>query len=375
MTTFCSPLKKQDPYAHALCEELADRGYTLEELDRGVTRLDYTNQKEPKRMSVGKGDRKVSAQEVYQESIDVVEREEDRKVREYIKNIASPPPFESANLQLLKDKGSTIIPWIFDDLNHNTLHDEDLFINCLKKIKEIKQTLHSKGLQENSVDYKKALAIALFDFIRTPKNKGGLGIEYTPIAERPLLNLGETYLAGKANCVEFVNFYYALGRAAGLQVIPIELFRDSKGLPHLHIRVGIRLDPTNPKKMFFLDLGDGLIGERNGEVWGELSRLDLLAYYYDSLSFSQSVQPIPFIEQALRYSPFEYIALNNYAAALWTAGAPPHMVLKIYRKARQINPHYPLTYKGLEKIYRSIGKNRETAWAQKKAETLFGAIK
>jgi tetratricopeptide (TPR) repeat protein len=393
MAEFCTPLKKEDPHAHALCEKLATRGETLQSLDRGVTRLDYPRNSKPRRVLEGKGDGKVSGPEVYRKWLDRVESEEDRRAREYYQDLTKPPgertyctnfskpsPFHSKDLQFLKDKGNTEVPFIFDDLDPKTHHDEELFCKSLAKVKEIKEDLKTKGLKEKSPEYNKALAVALFDFVRTPKDKGGLGIQFLQKAKGPGRNLGQIYAEGSATCLEFVELYYALGRIAGLSIVPIEVFRNAEGKIVEHIRIGVYLEFSNPKKILFLDIAiaNGKITEKDykEDVWGETSLLGLLSYHYNSLAIAayNKREAGPLYRQALRYSPLEYMILNSYAWWLMQSNGKQARVKAasaVLHKALRINPHYPFIFLNLSEVYKAQGQIEKADYAVKKANALF----
>ncbi len=374
MSSYCSGLKSQDVHAFNLCKDREAQGDTLTELDRGVDRLDYSDLKKgPRRVWAEQaGNGKLSPNEIYRRYLDLIEQEEASRSRSYLKNLQKPPAFDSKILKLFKDKGDSSVPFVFDDLNPKTDADEKLFLLCLKQIQKIEKALLKQGLKKNTPEFREEMAKELFDFLQRPANKGGLGIKLDKKANRGTRNLTEIHAQGKATCLEFLYLYSALGRAAGLDILPIEVFRDQEGLVVLHVRAGLRPDPSDPDKILFFDISDGLAGERRGEAWVELNRLDLLGYYHNTLAIDAPTDKMEdCFKKALAFSPSLYMVLTNYARWMLEGGGKADQAMKLLEKSEQVNPFYPPTFEEQGKAYAAQGKKQEAKEAEKKAEGLY----
>lgn len=380
--SLCIPLKPQDPHAFALCEERLRAGDRKHDLDIGTDRLDYSDPKGPRRIWESQPhDNAISPQEIYRRQVDLVEKEEKVRAQVYLKNLKAPPAFESKLLRDLKERGATQLPFIFEDLDPKTRDDEIFFRIALKKIQQTQNSLAIKGIYPESANYQEQMALALFAWIRRPRIFRGLGIKYVDRPPYPAKNLGQIFSLRKASCLEFTYLFLALGRLARLNVIPIEVFRNTEGQLILHNRIGVLLrhqeslvtkspvslgKPQSPKRLssldgketdiLFLDIADGLAGKRLGEVWWEISRLDLIALYYNDFGvLNRGEKAKSHFEKALRYAPSHYLVRTNLGFWHLKVMQDGENGLREFLEAKRDNPQFPFLYKGLEIIYRAKG--------------------
>ncbi len=354
MGSLCEKLKTKDFQAYSLCEARIDAGDSSTELDVGTARLDFKDPDKPKRVTAGAKDGEISGPEVYQRGIELVFAEEADRAKKYLKNLSKPPAFSPKNHQIFKDKTGGALPFVFDDLNSKTKQDEQLFRLCLKQIKKIKEGLaKKKELKAGSVEYNKALGLALFDFLLESKKDGGLGVQYQRKANRAERDLAGIVAAEEATCLEFVNLFLALARMAELPAVPVEIFRNKKGDLREHVVIAIRLDVADPDNIYFLDISGGFSAAPQGELFTELSTLDLLAYYYNGMNVGSDDKTARegFLKTALKYSPDQYMVLSNYGHWHLENGGPIERALELFLKACEINPQYPYIFEGLAKVY------------------------
>lgn len=353
MASFCASLKNLDNQAFSLCQQRETEGDLLVDLDVGVSRLNFKDPDQPKRVLEGAGDKAPSPQEVYQRYLTLVFQEERDRSKKYLKNLTKPPAFTSSQLETLHKNAKADVPFVFDDLDPKTKEDEKLFKSCLKKIQKVKKQLAKEKLKTGSMEYNKRLGTELFHFIVDPTKKGGLGVQFEGNATRADRSLAGIVTAKQATCVEFVFLYTALARLADLEVMPLEVFRNQKGYLEEHVRIALRLDPDDPKKTYFFDISDGLAGEREGEQWTEISYLDLWAYYYNDayIGADNSKDEENFLKQALRFSPGQYMVLSNYGHWLLDQGGDANESLKLFLKAYNTNPQYPFILRGMARVY------------------------
>jgi tetratricopeptide repeat protein len=337
----CSPLKTEDPLAYRLCQDRLRDGDLTDLLDRGTTRLDFSQAGRPRRVSEEKaGDGRISVPEVYDRYLQVV---------------------EAKGLRI--DETSPRVPWA---------SDEGLLRATLGHLSSVRSRLLKQGLLPETVSWRMALSTGLFDWIRRPRREGGLGIHFSPATDRPPRDLGEILRLGESNCLEFAFLYTAVGRAAGLETVPLEVFRDASGRAAEHFMVGVRLDPQDPSRLFFLDLADGSAGEKTAKIFAESSRLELLSYYYNALALTAPAREAGRLyERALRFAPSQYMVLNNYAWWLFHVAGRPDAALAVLHKAESINPQYPYIYLGLAEVYEKTGRGADARSARAKADTLF----
>ncbi|MFO1519802.1 MAG: hypothetical protein U1F57_09105 [bacterium] len=372
MSDFCASLQKQDAAAFALCETLAQEGATLKTLDQGYSRLDFRQASKPARVTEEAGNGALSPPEVYDAFLRFVEDEEDRRVRATSQKMTKPPTFDPKRLKFLKEKGETIVPWVFDDLNPKTTDDEKLFLQALKRIEEIKKDLKGKKLSEGTAEHSRALAEALLDFLQATPKKGGLELVYDPDGSHPARSFGDVLRERKMNCLEFLYLYLALGRMAGLSVFPIDVFRNAKGDLLEHVAMALRYDPKDPQKILFLDIAVGKASETPAGPWAELSRMDLIAYFYNSQATTADKEKAGDLYlKALRYAPLHYMALSNYGGWLEDVKGQLKEAEKFLLQAEKVNPQYPFPYLGLEKVYTRQGLTQKATAAHQKAEELF----
>jgi len=377
MVGICDSLKKPDLAAFRLCEARVAEGDGLKELDQGAQGLEYRDLKKgPQRVvSEAAQNDSTSSQEVYQRLLDVVESEEDSRVRAYAKNLKKTPAFSSTWLQILRDKGEVQVPFIFDDLDATTNSDEKLFKLCIAKVQELEKVLAKKKLKAGSAEYQEAMARALFDFITASPKSGGLGIQFENSADRPTRAIGEVYAQGKATCLEFVYLFSALGRMAKSTVVPVEVFRNQDGLVIQHVRMALMTGEGSKTKTIFFDISDQEPpGERKDEAWLPLSQLELLAYYYNSQAITAPIANMGKIyEKALSFAPRQYMVLTNFAEWLRFEGQAKQ-ALPVLEKAKQSNEFYPYLFASLAKVYEELGEKTKAKEAKTRAEKLFKPI-
>jgi len=372
----CDALKSRDANAFQLCEARVSEGDHLSDLDIGSERLDYTDLKKgPQKVQASQAsDQTLDPQEVYGRVLDVVESEEASRIRAYSKISGKTPSFPSQWLQILKDKGQIQVPFIFDDLDATTDGDEKLFQACLKEVTTLRRKFQKQGLKETSPEHQKAMADALFDFLREEKNKGGLGITFESSGQRPTRMIGQVYTDGKATCLEFVYLMSALGRMAHLPWKPIEVFRNSDGLVVQHVKIALSQGEEKNRKTWFYDISESKVNEDAGEIWSPLSELELLAYFYNSQAISGAVGDMgAHYEQALRYAPTQYMVLTNYAEWQLAQGSPKD-ALKALEKAKGANSFYPYVFTGLKKVYENLGEKKKAMQAKQEADRLFQSL-
>lgn len=260
MPTPCLHLKP-NPEAHKLCRFFVHKKHVpIAKMDTGVPYIDFRNirsiySKSDPKLSMVKGTRgnkKLEAGEIYKYALKLIEQEN------ALGNNRT-PSHKSLSFFLTKLK-SFRPPWILNDFNPQTKHDDATILKIKKAISKISGRLISKGYRKNTRTYNTALAKALIAFMVKSKRQGGLGIKpvfIEPNKVKQERNALQAILSQKlrAHCTETMYVLYEIFRLAGLKPEFLLVFRDSTHEISLkHVCVGIRLDPQKPNRTTTIDL-------------------------------------------------------------------------------------------------------------------------
>ncbi len=368
MSGFCKQVKG-DENAFRICEYLA-LNFDLDEADFDtgvphVVRPIYADAY----VEPGSPNGSVEPEEVYARAIELAQAEEDSNrsrvdTSSYEANFA----FESPIHEFLSSSADMRIPWLFDDLKAGG-ESEWLFKRIVMKVETLRSAAKVKAKGKGTPAYRKALARKIFSFIRKPKKKGGMGIEFDHEAKSPERSLMEIVKSRRATCVEFANLYVAVARQAGLAARPVEIYTDKDNNFIDHVRVAV--EPGDGETIFFgLYEGEGL---SDNEEWSFISMNDLIAHDYNARSMldcpaygSKGAVECKgsYLERALDFSPASYLALRNMGYWYYEQ-ADFEAALEYYLKSRDEYPGHPITRYDLSAVYLELGKDGE---AQKECE-------
>jgi len=362
-------------------------GVTNEAFDTGIPFVHHYRDEDHKlisRLSWEAPNNKVEIAEVNKKALDLVDKEEaqnrERLIACWNDKFCSVDNFEfqSPLLTFLKTEGKTIVPSVFDDANPETREDLEVFIKVNEDLRAIRAPLHDDFVNgtKDLVEYRRALANAIFDYIRDPVADGGLGISFDSLQFMPERNIvqvitGANTISGgktatkKATCTEFVKLYIALARQVGLEgVEPIEVYERANGVNDRHVRVSVLL-PNDERIIFGLQSPDGVPED---DRWGVISELDLHAYDYSNRHMAnkffgrvrKSVRRSDktFMEMTLDFSPRNYWMLSQYGVELALDGKY-RRALSYLLKSRKENPYCRDTYWNLKGVYELLERDAD----------------
>lgn len=337
MSDFCRQVKA-DESAFAICQYMAeDMGYSP---SSDITPVD-----------------------IYAAAIDAAEREQDADHERAAKSVFVDDNFEfdSPFACFLSQRGDMRIPWLFSDCSEDR-QAEWYFERVVAKIDSLKKMAISDGFKPGSAEYKKTLALDIFDFIRKPAKRGGMGIVFDEEQKDPEKNALEIIQAGKATCIEFAILYIALANLAGIDAKPVQVNYDNPITPSDHTLVGIELAGDD---VLFMDLmvnDSGVFSKQRPDArWIFMSRLDLLSHDYDlrALMNGPAGEADPCNEyvkskmlRALSFSPGNHIGLSNLGQLELICGGNLERSLNYFLMSEKARPEDPHT-KGMIKIVKA----------------------
>ncbi|MBN1282424.1 MAG: tetratricopeptide repeat protein [Proteobacteria bacterium] len=352
MSGFCRQVSN-DANAYAICEHMASSyNLTLADMDRGVPRVKRPEGREAC-LDPGEPDGRLDPAEVYANAIDLAEIEEDRN-RAWARGGDS-FTFDSPFQRFLSEKADMRIPWLFDDLKDDG-GAEWLFGRVLMKVDGFTRSLAMKGSKKGTENYKRALAMEIFRFMRKPARRGGMGIKSGDDGSHE--NIHRVFSSKSASCIEFVNLYIAIARQAGLEARPVEVYTDSDGEGISHVAVGVELGRG---EVLFLD-ADGDIGLGERQRWSFISRQDLLAYDYNSRGqLNCENEPScqrSLYKRAMDFSPGQYMVMYNMGHLEFDAGDYQSSIEYFKMAVDEFPDLYEARY-NLAKVHDLVGNEEE----------------
>lgn len=220
------------------------------------------------------------------------------------------------------------------------------------------------GFRQCGFDYAAAKAGRLFEAMIRPVSRGGLGLRFDTEEKGPLRDAVGVYRDRIANCEEFVVLYLMAADLCGIPAVPMELFQNASGNPQLHLRIGIQNPQTGDVELV-ADLADNSFGRPSeSEVSITLTRLEMLAYYYNLRGVREQnpFRAESYVDFAYRLNPDNYLILHNRAYYRAQRGA--------LREARALllqsianYPHYQPAYWNLRVIADRLHNPELSQWA------------
>ena len=326
MSDPCRALKSTDPQAASLCHLLTqEMGVPLESIDKGVPYIHCTESKCQMQTVEGTaGNGLPEAGEVFEASIALMEKEENAFA-------ASSGKTERRFTDLVSTKTTFRVPWLFNDFNKNTNHDDQLLLKTSNKIREIKDKIRKNGhgKKEGTYSFNRKVLEAL---IRWMEDSNGM----------------EGY------CDKLTRNSYAISRLAEFSPTFVDVQRNKfDSETYSHNAVGVRLDPSNPDRVTIVDLYYGVILEEGHLMQSEMPAISALTVYHLNEAYSlmtdkdadrkgdaERLEKL-FLE-ALRYDPHYAVVHFNYAFFLeyWKADRQGARIEA--KKASQLRPDHPV---------------------------------
>ncbi len=246
------------------------------------------------------------------------------------------------------------MPMLPDDFNPATVQDEALR-------REVARVVAAVGPGRVDAAGEIERARQLYRWMITPEEQGGLGIHFDAADDAQPRTNSEVYRDRQATCIEFVNCYIMLADQAGLEVLPVEIYR--RDIPHVAAGYAGR----DGKIQVLIDLnaeeghGEGFMTKLPaGFVMAPVTRLLLESYFLASLADKEEDpgRGEAWIDQAMLMSPDNYLVLTNKAYFLHMRGIDrgDETLLMSARgylsKAIENNPLYRIARENLAKIKR-----------------------
>jgi hypothetical protein len=349
MSDPCRTLKSTDPQAAGLCHLLTqEMGVPLESIDKGVPYIRCTESKCQMQMVEGTAGNGIpEAGEVYEASIALLEREEDAFA-------ASDGKTERRFTDLVSTTTTFHVPWLYNDFNPNTHHDDRLLLSTAKKIREIKQKIRDDGKKDGTYAFNRELLKHLVSWKKGPKSPGVVRVDFGK-RELTLIQCREQPKGKcKGDCTELSRDIYADFRLATLNTAFIDVQRTAYD-PQVkdHNAVGVRLNPLDPDRITTVDLYYGVILKRGHLMQSEMPAISALAAYNSNLATllmtdkdadrqrdTERIENL-FLE-AIRYDPYHATVHNNYANFLDTWKGDRKGACAEAKKASQLRHDYQL---------------------------------
>lgn len=244
------------------------------------------------------------------------------------------------------------MPILPDDFNPVTVLDEALR-------RDVARVVAVVGPRRADAAGEMERARQFYHWMTTPVEQAGLGIRFDAAdASQPRTN-SDVYRDRQATCIEFVNFYLMLADRAGLDVMPVEIYR--RDMPH--VAAGYVSHDGRVQALIDLNAEDGHGGGfmtklPAGFVMAPITRLLLESYFLASLADKEEDpgRGEAWIDQAMLMNPDNYLILTNKAYFLHVRGidSGDNTLLLSARgylsKALENNPLYQVTRDNLAKI-------------------------
>jgi len=292
--------------------------------------------------------------DIYAAAIDAAEREQDADHERAAKSVFVDDSFEfdSPFACFLSQRGDMRIPWLFTDCAADT-QAEWYFERVVAKVESFKMMAVSDGLKPGSPEYNKTVALDIFDFIRKPAKRGGMGIVFDEEQKDPEKNALGVIKAGKATCIEFVILYTALSNLAGIDARPVQVHYDNAIMPADHALVGLELGDD---EVLFMDLmvnDSGIFSKKRPDArWKFMTELELLAHDYN-IRASRNNPSGPsetcdeFVKmrllRSLDFSPDNHIVLSNLGQIEYSCAKDLESSLNYFLMSEKVRPEDPHT--------------------------------
>ena len=355
MSDFCKQVKT-DASAYAICEYLAENyGLGANDFDQGVSRVMRPEGADAYLMP-GTPDGLVEVAEVYAKAIELAEEEEDRIRARYEDGFKLD---YDAPLHSFLAENDMRISWLFMNAGPGD-RGEWLFERIQWKVDGFHSMLALEGIEEDTPEYRRSLAIEIFEFMRKPASRGGMGIAADSKDSDEHRSISEVMASGRTSCIEFLIVYTAIARHAGLDVRPVEVYTNEEGKPIGHVVVGVELGDG---ETLFISV-NGEVGLGKKQRWSFMSRQDLLAYDYNSRAQlncrgEHSCQRALY-ERALDFSPRQYMVLYNMGYLEFDAGDYQSSIKYLESAVEEFPDYYEARY-NLAKVYEFSGNEVDAA--------------
>lgn len=346
----CTHLSGVSADAAALCDWMISSGLrTPENIDSGVQRINFISvPPQVETIEDTRGNGVLESGEVFSAAIELLEVEENRAfaASSFTENSFPWSDFVYRNT-------SFRVPWLFTDRSDSENINTELMELVGSRIQAIKNNLAEKNLSPDTLEYDKALAEKLYEYI---SSENGLGISRSPLGmvrvEQSLTELLTGSRVG--DCTELSTLYFELCRIAGLNAHIVQVTVNGQGEQDQHMCVVLRLNTENPDEIIFADLQRAspflTIPPRE---WVELPDLDVAAYFriqrgvrpplhLRPASEEQFVFKLNEYQTALTYD--EYLPLAYYNIGnLYNRNGLIEEARGYFEKVLQLYPSYPLT--------------------------------
>lgn len=216
--------------------------------------------------------------------------------------------------------------------------------------RRIRSVLSHRHLTPGTLEYRHQFHRLLMAFVTLAPERGGLGIRFDREVGPPRTP-SRVLSDRRAACLDFVTFYRLASEISGEPLTPLELFQSESGA-RMHVAMGI-LDPETGALRYVVDLQnvDPVSRPRPADVWSEISRRELLAYFYNARGARSSdpVQAESDIDFGLRLSPENYLLLFNKAYYSMQGGRL-NEAKDLLQRSIAANPTYSPAYMNLNQL-------------------------
>ena len=347
MSDPCRALKSTDPEAASLCHLLTqEMGVPLESIDKGVPYIRCTKSKCQMQIVEGTAGNGIpEAGEVYEASIALMHKEENAFA-------ASDGKTKRRFTDLVGQKNTFRVPWLFNDFNKSTDHDDGLLLETSKKIRETKDKTgnNGHGKKEGTYSFNRKVLERLVRWMEDPD---GMGIVRVGM-DKHEPTLIEFCKNPEGDCTELSRNSYAISRLAEFSPTFVDVQRNKfDSETYSHNAVGVRLDPSNPDRITVVDLYYGVILEEGHLMQSEMPAISALAVYHLNKAHSLMTDKNADRERdaerleklflkALRYDPYYAPIHYNYALFLENWKGDRQGARIEAKKARQLRPDHPI---------------------------------